>query len=343
MKEIPPHYGHPRRDSSKPTVLCLFIFPLLAVWPFASVSRGAQPDGSFAKVTGAVFVEDSAGARSAVAGAKVTLSGPAIIETKTDEDGNFSVSSVPSGTYQVEAVAPGLAIRQTMRVEATEIRLLLHLKPAEVTSSVVVKADQSEAKDPAPSETVTSNTLRDAPNRNERFESALPLIPGVVRGPDGRVNLKGSRNTQSGALVNSANVTDPVTGGQAINLPIDVVSSVQVISNPYDPQYGKFTGAVATITTKTGDYDRFHVSLQNFVPRVRDRDGIIAGIGAATPRFTFTGPIVKNRVAITQSFEYRFVRTPVNSLPPLATPSQPRRPRRTFTSVASRPTYSIAT
>src|SRR6185295_18739856 len=174
---------------------------------------------------------------------------------------------------------------------------------------------------------------------------------------------------------------DPVTGVQAINLPIDVVSSVQVISNPYEPQYGKFTGAVATITTKTGDYDKFHVSLQNFVPRLRDRDGIIAGIGAATPRFTFTGPIVKNRVAITQSFEYRFVRTPVNSLPPLErdtklesfdsytqfdfvltpkqtatvspstrrdstilalTPSQPRRPRRTFISGASRPTCSTA-
>jgi hypothetical protein len=294
-----------------------FIFLLLAVWPFASVSRGAPPDRSFAKVTGIVFVEDSAGARSAVAGAKVTLSGPAIVETKTDEDGNFSVSSVPSGTYQVEAVVPGLAIRQTIRVEATEIRLLLHLKPAEVTSSVVVKADQSETKDPAPSETITSTTLRDAPNTNERFESTLPLIPGVVRGPDGRVNLKGSRNTQSGALVNSANVTDPVTGGAAINLPIDVVSSVQVISNPYDPQYGKFTGAVATVATKTGDYDKSHFSLQNFVPRLRDRDGIIAGIGAATPRITFTGPIVKGRIAITQSFEYRFVRTPVNSLPPL--------------------------
>src|SRR5260370_23231581 len=33
---------------------------------------------------------------------------------------------------------------------------------------------------------------------------------------------------------------------------------------------------------------------------------------------TFTGPIVKERIAVTQSFEYRFVRTPVNSLPPLA-------------------------
>src|SRR5262249_29104453 len=176
---------------------------------------------------------------------------------------------------------------------------------------------EPDTKDPAPGETISSNTLRDAPNVNERFENSLLLIPGVVRGPDGRVNLKGSRNTQSGALVNSANVTDPVTGGQGINLPIDVVSSVQVISNPYDPQYGKFTGAVASVATKTGDYDKFRVSLQNFVPRLRDRDGIIAGIGAATPRLTFTGPLVKDRIAILQSFEYRFVRTPVNSLPAL--------------------------
>ena len=318
MKKIPIPYHNRRGDSSKPpALLFLFIFPLLTVWSFAPVSRGAQPDRSPAKVTGTVFVEDPTGARAAVAGADVTFSGPAIIKTKTDEGGNFSVAAVPSGTYQVEAVAPGLAVRQTVRVEATEIRLLLQLKPAEVTSSVVVKADQSETKDPSPSGTIASDTLRDAPNHNERFDGAQPLIPGVVRGPDGRVNLKGARNTQSGALVNSANVTDPVTGGPAINLPIDVVSSVQVISNPYDPQYGKFTGAVAAISTKTSDYDKFHFSLQNFVPRIRDRDGIIAGIGAATPRATFTGPIVKDRVAITQSFEYRFVRTPVNSLPPL--------------------------
>ena len=317
LKGIPLHYRRLRRDSSKRAILFFFIFLLLAVCLFASVSRGAQPNRPLAKVTGTVFVEDSTGDRSPVAGAKVTLSGPAVIESETDEDGSFSIASVPPGTYRVEAVAPGLAVRQTIRVEAAEIRLLLHLKPAEVTSSVVVKADQSETKDPAPSEILTSNTLRDAPNTNERFESALPLIPGVVRGPDGRVNLKGSRNSQSGALVNSANVTDPVTGGPAINLPIDVVSSVQVISNPYDPQYGKLTGAVATITTKTGDYTKFHLSLQNFVPRLRDRDGIIAGIGAATPRITFTGPIVKDRIAITQSFEYRFIRTPVNSLPAL--------------------------
>jgi len=87
-----------------------------------------------------------------------------------------------------------------------------------------------------------------------------------------------------------------------------VVASVQVISNPYDPQYGKFTGAVSTVATKTSDYEKFHFSMQNFIP-----DCVIATASsrhrAATPRMTFTGPIVKDRIAVTQSFEYRFVRT----------------------------------
>ena len=175
----------------------------------------------------------------------------------------------------MESVSPGLEIRKTLRVEVTKSTFRSNLKPSEVTSSVVVKADQADIKDSGPTETVSAKTLREAPNVNERFESSLPLFPGVVRGPDGHINLKGTRNTQSGALVNSANVTDPVTGGPAINLPIDVVSSVQVISNPYDPQYGKFTGAVSTVTTKTSDYEKFHFSFQNFIPRLRDRDGTI--------------------------------------------------------------------
>jgi hypothetical protein len=315
-KRIPIQYRNSSGDAAKRAALFFFIFLLLFVCLFVVEAHGDERNSPSVKVTGTVIVQGSSGSRSAVGGAMVSLHGPAEFETETDDDGNFTIPLVPAGTYIVEAVSPGLAMQQTVRIEAAAIHVLLYLRPVEVTSSVVVKAD-AEPRQPAPSETISSNTLRDAPNVNERFEGSLPLIPGVVRGPDGRVNLKGGRNTQSGALVNSANVTDPVTGGPAINLPIDVVSSVQVISNPYDPQYGKFTGAVSTVVTKTGDYNKYRFSVQNLVPRLRDRDGIIAGIGAATPRATFTGPIIKDRVAITQSFEYRFVRTPVNSLPPL--------------------------
>jgi outer membrane receptor for ferrienterochelin and colicin len=288
----------------------------VAACSLTSLGVFGQTPAATGCVEGTVFVRASSG-HAFAAGATVRLSGPVVLETETDEDGNYRFAEVASGTYRIEVFLSGLETARTISVEAGKIvRAELQLKPADVKSSVTVTATAPETNGPAPSETISEKTLRDAPNVNERFESSLPLVPGVLRGPDGRINLKGTRNTQSGVLVNSANVTDPVTGGIAINLPIDVVSSVQVISNPYDPQYGKFTGAVATVATKTSDYDKFHFSIQNIVPRVRDRDGTIAGLGAATPRMTFTGPIMKDRIAITQSFEYRYIRTPVNSLPP---------------------------
>jgi Carboxypeptidase regulatory-like domain len=293
-------------------------YPLFAMYLLAFAAQAKQGTISPATVEGTVFLRDSSGNESPVAAARVTLEGRTTLQTETDPNGEYRIASVPFGTYTVQVVFPGLEAHETIQIASTLVRLPIEVKPVVVTTSVVVTADQARSKDPAPSETVSDKMLRNAPNVNERFESSLPLIPGVVRGPDGHVNLKGTRNTQSGALVNSANVTDPVTGGPAINLPIDVVSSVQVISNPYDPEYGRFTGAVSTVATKTSDYEKFHFSIQNFFPRVRDRDGTIAGIGAATPRMTFTGPLVTDRVAITQSFEYRYVRTPVNSLPPLA-------------------------
>jgi hypothetical protein len=285
----------------------------------AVLSASAQQTSTErATIVGSVYVVNPSGEQSFVPGSKVKLSGPVSMQTESNNDGKYSFVTIPVGSYTIEASSPGLKVVQTVRVESGEVRVPLELKPVEVTNSVVVKSGETDNKDAAPSTTISEQTLRDAPNVNERFESSLPLVPGVVRGQDGRVNLKGTRSTQSGALVNSANVTDPVTGSPAINLPIDVVASVEVISNPYDPQYGKFTGAVSTIDTKTGDYDKFHYSIQNVVPRLRDRGGTVDGIGAFTPRTTLTGPLVKNRLAVTQSLEYRYVRTPVNSLPPFS-------------------------
>src|SRR3984893_6303828 len=289
----------------------------LAACSLTSLGVFGQTPAATGRVEGTVFVGASSG-HTFAAGATVRLSGPVVLETETDENGNYTFAEVAFGAYRIVVFFSRLEATLTIRVEGGKIvRAELQLKPADVKSSVTVTETAPEKKDSAPSETISEKTLRDAPNVNERFESSLPLVPGVLRGPDGHINLKGTRNTQNGALVNSASVAAPVTGGMAINLPIDVVSSVQVISNPYDPQYGKFTGAVATVATKTSDYDKFHFSIQNIVPRVRDRDETIAGLAAVTPRMTFTGPIMKGRIAITQSFEYRYIRTPVNSLPPL--------------------------
>ncbi len=290
------------------------LWALLAVCLLVPQAVNAQSAGT-GRLDAMVFVMDSEG-RSYVAGAKVLLTGPTTVEAETDAEGKCTFVDVTPGNYSVEAQFPGLEGGDAIVVKAdTSTQFFLEMKPSAVQSSVTVTATEPEAKLPTTDQTISETTIRDAPNQNDRVDNILPLVPGVVRGPDGRINMKGARNTQSGALVNSANVTDPATGSPALELPIDVVGSVQVISNPYDPQYGKLTGAVSTIDTKTSDYEKFHFSVQNLMPRMRVRDGSIFGVGGATPRMTFTGPLLKDRIAFTQSLEYRFIRTPVNSLP----------------------------
>ena len=112
---------------------------------------------------------------------------------------------------------------------------------------------------------IDRSTIVNAPTKDDRADTLLPLIPGVVRGPDGLINMKGARSSQAGALVNSASVIDPVTGNPAMSLPIDVVESVTVIANPYDPEYGRLTGAVSKIETTTSNFDNFHFSMQNLL------------------------------------------------------------------------------
>jgi hypothetical protein len=282
-------------------------------------AQGAgQPNGA---VQGLVFITDADGGRSVVPATKITLDGPAHIEVQSDDEGKFAFSTVPAGSYTITANTPGMAATQGVVVTAGAVsQVQLEMKLEAVTESTTVTAATNSVdtkNEPSGTNTIGESVVHNMPNADEHFQSLLPLVPGVVRGPNGQINMKGARASQNGSLVNSADVTDPATGTTAINIPIDVVSSVKVLSTPYDPEYGKFTGAVSDVETRSGDFNKFRMSAQNLLPRVRRVDGSIMGLAAFTPRMTFSGPLVKDRVAFTESVEYRYQRDPVDSLPPL--------------------------
>ncbi len=237
--------------------------------------------------------------------------------TTTDETGRFSLLGLAVGKCGVTASAPGFR-SETKTVEIiekapVELSFQLGLTTVEEKVQVSGEAPAVDVTQTSAQESVKSKTLDNAPLSNERFTDAIPLLPGVVRGPDGLLNVKGARASQSGLLVNSANVTDPVTGDFGFNLPIDVVQSVQVLANPYDASYGKFTGAVTAVQTRSGG-DKFKFQIQNFLPRMRKRAGNIVGIESAVPRLTFSGPIRKGKAYYLQSLEYRYIRTRVPGL-----------------------------
>jgi hypothetical protein len=239
------------------------------------------------------------------------------LQSVTDSEGQFDFSGLIAGDYTVTVELSGFKRYEqklSVQIEATvEHNILLQAIP--LSESVTVTNDP---RDPVKTESstpsvLTTQALRDAPLIDQKFQDALPLLPGVVRGPDGNLNIKGTRPTQSGILVSSLNVTDPVTGAPAIELPLEAVDTVQVYSNPYSSEFGKFTGAVTAIETRSGS-NNWRYLVTGTLPRPRWRDGKIFGIGAATPRIAVGGPIKKDKLFFFQSVEYRFIRNEVPSL-----------------------------
>ena len=267
------------------------------------------------------IVADIPDQRRALAGVVVTLSGERLgdrkLETVTDLEGAYSFTGLVAGEYTIAVEFSGFKKYEqkiSVQIEAT-VEHDAMLQPVPLSESVTVTDDRTEAtrtESTTPS-TITQQSLRDAPLIDQKFQDALPLLPGVVRGPDGNLNIKGTRPTQSGILVSSLNVTDPWTGAPAIELPLEAVDTIQVHSNPYSAEYGKFTGAVTTIETRSGS-NNLRYLVTGVLPRPRWRDGKLFGIGAVTPRIAVGGPLKKDKLFFFQSLEYRFVRTNVPSL-----------------------------
>ena len=242
------------------------------------------------------------------------------LETVSNDDGSYSLTGLTAGDYSLTVESTGFEKFErhvSLQIDAAfDIDILLTPTGPSAGVTVIADPDVTARTESSVSGQLTAQNLSNAPLINEKFQDALPLLPGVVRGPDGLMNLKGSRVTQSGLLVSSLNVTDPVTGSPAIDLPLEAVETVQVYSSPYLAEYGRFTGAVTKIETRAGTNEWKFVAT-NLLVRPRRVDGKFVGVGSATPRLAFGGPLKKDKLFLFQSWEYRYVRVPVYSLPEL--------------------------
>ena len=59
------------------------------------------------------------------------------------------------------------------------------------------------------SDMLAGSVLDSAPLQGDDFESLLPLLPGVVRGPDGRLRVKGGQPSKSALQISSASMSIP--------------------------------------------------------------------------------------------------------------------------------------
>jgi len=296
---------------------------LLLSIAFAVVARAAfaqEPPST--TVSGTVSIAGADGVPLVVPGVTVTLTcgaGDPRIEV-SNEQGSFAFAGVPAaGACSIAAELQGFSSAATSvtphagDASTVNLRLGLDTLREEVTVTAQLPAADGETVG-ARVERLTAAAMQSAPIASERFQDALPLVPGVVRGPDGLLNISGARSSQSALTFNSANGTDPVTGEDAIELPIDAVSSVMVRGAAYAPEFGLSAGAVTLVETqKAGDV--WKVTVNDLEPRLRRRGGEWKGIESWTPRATFGGPIVRERATLLESVQYEFSQTRVFGLP----------------------------
>jgi hypothetical protein len=298
-------------------------FAHLEVASPASRSELSQATASQASASGSGRVVVTLGVEGLrIPGVSVELrnvdSNVVVARTLSDAVGQVTFPDVPTGRYVVRATHEGFADAQTapfsVRPAATE-QVLVEMRLTYVRESVdvVVPANSpTESLQPvAVSDVLTGAKLDVQPLAGDDFQSLMTMLPSIIRGPEGRLRIKGGAPTTGALQMSSASLNDPSTGDFDLELPSGAVESVEVLSNPFAAEYGRFSTSVTQVRTKRGTNDWVYKP-DNLVPGFGKG---VAFINKFEPRLSIAGPLKRDRLLFGEYLQYRYVRTPVKILP----------------------------
>lgn len=258
-----------------------------------------------------------------LAGAVVVLKrGDRQVATQlADSDGRFRFEHLSDDHFQVVGSLDGFTTTTAQAVVAGQ-------KTAAVSLDLPI-ANMSEHVDVVAPITVVpaTGTLsgNDAVNGKEieqmtsggGFQSALRLLASVIEVPGG-VSIKGGRPSQASVQIGPTTLVDPSTGLTHVSLPDDAIDSVAVLPNPYAVEFGRFSSGLVVIQTRRAG-DQWHTRLNNLDPAFRtSRSGNpfdVKGISYFSPRLETGGPLIKDRLFLEQTAQFRYSTSDVPSQP----------------------------
>jgi outer membrane receptor protein involved in Fe transport len=300
------------------TLVCLFQGTAAArPNPLQNPSQSPQRQTGTGRVTATLTMLDSLTPLAGVDVELRALDGNIVIaKTLTDTIGEASFPDVAVGQYVIAVTVPGFVptVSAPFEVSAAETaHVTLHVQLTYQAPKVEVHAALTTAdiQPVAASDMLSASVLDIAPLEGDDFQSLLPLLPGVVRGPDGRLRAKGGQPTQGALQISSTSLVDPSSGDFDLELPGQSLESIELLANPFAAEYGRFSTSVTQIRTRRGT-NEWEMSPGNLLPRFRK--GFL-GIRSFEPRFSVRGPLKKDRLFLAQDFQARYVRDPVKSLP----------------------------
>ena len=267
-----------------------------------------------------VTTQDEAG--QPVAGVTIQIKNKTnVLSTATsNEKGEAVITNFAPGSYEITVSKDGFQPRTQTKVEVSngmevDIKFVM-IAQISVKDEVNVTATTS---DNPPEQTASTPlelqrvTMRELPMPTNSLKDALPLLPGVVRSQQGEIKISGTGENRSAFIVNSADVTDPATGQFGMTVPVDSVETINVFKTPYLAQYGRFTAGVVSVETRRGG-NKWNFELNDPFPEFRFLNGHLRGLRDATPRIVFNGPLIKDRLFLSQGTEYTIAKRAVQTL-----------------------------
>jgi outer membrane receptor protein involved in Fe transport len=231
-----------------------------------------------------------------VAGVTVTVTSPNLIRAQTattDSEGRYRISNLPPGKYAVSIeAASGFAKFERSNVEVNLSRtstVEIKLQPAGASEQVTVTATSGDTIDATSNTTgtnVSSDQFSNFPTQRT-VQSLYSIAPSVSRsglrdasGRDRDPSVGGSSGPENNYILDGVNTTDPAFGGSGANLPFEFVQEVEIKTGAFGAEYGKSTGGIFNVITKSGG-NEFHGDAFTYF--------LSKGMVRETKKFSFTG------------------------------------------------------
>ncbi|PYV96626.1 MAG: hypothetical protein DMG89_17010, partial [Acidobacteria bacterium] len=276
--------------------------------------------------------------------------------TQTSTDGDYAFLEVPVGNYHVEFELSGFKkeVRREVRLELNQVitlNIAMQIGEAKEVVEVTSEAPLVDTTSTQLGAVVNDRTVTQLPLNARDTYQFLQLQPGVmstvgssnsvVYGSDraGAVSVNGGRGRSNNFSVNGGDAND-----QFVNLPTvqpspDSIEEFRVLTNTFDAEYGRNSGSVVNVVTKSGT-NNFHGNVYEFFRNTKLNANpycltAVEGVSCDKPQFnqnqfggTFGGRIVKDRTFFFTSYEGRRIRQGIPS-PLVFVPTASERPSAT--------------
>jgi outer membrane receptor protein involved in Fe transport len=279
------------------------------------------------------IVNDPSGA--VVPGASVTATQVGTDTNRTvaaGSDGAFDIPELPVATYSVTVEAKGFK-----RYVATDILVTIgHVAVVNATlqvggsnDTVTVEANvaQVETTSTQLGAVMTDTSIRALPLSQRNTYQLLQLQPGVQSqvgadlfyGSDqpGVVSVNGGRGRSNNYMVNGGDGNDIFVNSPAIQPSPDAVEEFRVLTNTFDAEYGRNSGSVVNVVTKSGTnavHGDFYEFLRNDALNTKGYfDPSIAPYKQNQFGATLGGPVKKDKMFIFGSYEGNRLRQGISS------------------------------